>query len=216
MREHSITFAPHPFMAHECVDNKYDNSTKPWCSLDNDQTRCHHTMDMVDRIAVCGAATDMHNGVNPIVILHPLTFDKVAHDNLVYKSRGVMHEFMRDEGDARQCAHCGMPKSYNYHETQTTIVNIAEEAMSIVYGDREKAYDDPNQNFRRLAFMLQGLLDNKLRPGATITPNDVALFMVCLKISRESFKPHRDNRVDGIGYWLCLDRIVQEQDKDVV
>lgn len=93
---------------------------------------------------------------------------------------------------------------------------IAEEASRIVYGDREKAYDDPNQNFRRLAFMIQGVLDKKLLPGVTITPNDAALILVCLKIAREAFKPSRENRVDGIGYWLCLDRIVGAEEKNDV
>lgn len=90
---------------------------------------------------------------------------------------------------------------------------IAEEASRIVYGDREKTYDDPNRNFRKLAYIIQGILDGKLKDDARITPNDAALILVGLKISRESFKPTRENRVDGIGYWICLDRIVLEQEK---
>jgi hypothetical protein len=89
---------------------------------------------------------------------------------------------------------------------------IAEEASRIVFGDREQAYDDPNQNFRRVARMWTGTLDKKLAPGCEITPRDVALMFIQLKISRESFKPQRDNRVDIIGYALCLDRIVQAED----
>lgn len=86
---------------------------------------------------------------------------------------------------------------------------IDEEARRIVYGDREQTYDDPNRNFRKLAHMWQGVLDTKLAPEQIITANDVALMLVCLKISRESFQPNRENRVDGIGYLLCLDRIVE-------
>jgi hypothetical protein len=95
---------------------------------------------------------------------------------------------------------------------QTVAETIDEEAHRIVYGDRERAYDDPNRNFRKLAYMISGVLDEKLKISGSITPNDVALILECLKISRESFKPSRENRVDGIGYWLCLDRIVQEQE----
>jgi hypothetical protein len=90
--------------------------------------------------------------------------------------------------------------------------NIAEEAASIVYGDREQTYDDPNRNFDKLGYMWTGHLLNKLKPGERITPQDVALMQVMLKISREGFRPKRDNRVDMIGYTLCLDRIESSSD----
>jgi hypothetical protein len=89
-------------------------------------------------------------------------------------------------------------------------VNIAEEAIRIVYGDREQTYDDPNRNFNKLAHMWTGHLLTKLKPGENITPQDVALMQVLLKVSREGFSPKRDNRVDMIGYTLCLDRIVEQ------
>jgi len=100
------------------------------------------------------------------------------------------------------------------HTTPTQYERISEEAVRIVYGDREKAYDSPNRNFNKLAHMWTGTILEKLKPGETITPNDVALMLICLKISRESFRPSRDNRVDGVGYWECLDRIVQEQERN--
>lgn len=117
------------------------------------------------------------------------------------------------------CVNCGkVAIHYNHRSDYTPGVKpetIAEEASRIVYGDREKAYDDPNQNFRRIAKMWSGTLDKKLAPGQEITPRDVALMLVQLKISRESFRPNRENRVDLVGYALCLDRIVQEEeDKD--
>jgi hypothetical protein len=87
---------------------------------------------------------------------------------------------------------------------------IHEEAADIVYGDREQTYDDPNKNFRKIARMWSGMLDKKLlRP---ITPQDVALMFILLKISRESFQPKRDNRVDIIGYTLCLQRIMVREE----
>jgi hypothetical protein len=33
--------------------------------------------------------------------------------------------------------------------------------------------------------------------------------MQAVKLSREAANPARDNRVDGAGYWLCADRIVE-------
>jgi hypothetical protein len=91
---------------------------------------------------------------------------------------------------------------------------IADEAMRIVYGDREQAYDDPNVNFEKIALMWQGLWLRKLKPDARITPEEVALASVLLKVSRESHKPQRDNRVDIIGYILCGDRIVQKRERE--
>lgn len=92
--------------------------------------------------------------------------------------------------------------------------HISEEAMRIVYGDREKAYDSPNRNFRKCALMWTGTILEKLKPGEQITANDVALMLNQLKISRESFRPNRENRVDGVGYWECLDRIVEEDERN--
>lgn len=89
---------------------------------------------------------------------------------------------------------------------------IDQEAHRIVYNDREQVYDDPNMNFNKLAHMWTGHLLKKLKPGETITPRDVALMQVLLKVSREGFRPQRDNRVDIIGYTLCEDRIVQAED----
>jgi hypothetical protein len=92
--------------------------------------------------------------------------------------------------------------------------SIALEAMGIVYGDREQAYDDPNVNFDKLAHMWTGHLLKKLGYAQRVTSQDVALMMVMLKLSREGFKPSRDNRVDAIGYILCEDRIVNAPDPD--
>jgi hypothetical protein len=93
-------------------------------------------------------------------------------------------------------------------------LGIAEEAQRIVYGDREQAYDDPNINFNKLAHMWTGHLLKKLKPDVHITSQDVALMMVMLKLSREGFRPNRENRVDAIGYILCEDRIVKEYESN--
>lgn len=126
-----------------------------------------------------------------------------------YMKRGEYHTYRTASGSGL-CLDCSQEHEYPYHKEPQLSETIAEEAVRIVYGDREQAYDDPNQNFRRLALMFQGVLDKKLAPNVHITPNDVALMMICLKISRESFKPSHDNRVDIIGYALCLNRIVSD------
>jgi len=133
------------------------------------------------------------------------------------------HRFKRSE----ECAECGASKDVFWHRDQTAIIaeenkdsnapkvpqkTIHQEAADIVYGDREEAYDDPNINFRKVARMWSGMLDKKLR--VVITPQDVALMFILLKISRESFQPKRDNRVDIIGYTLCLQRIIDSETDD--
>lgn len=84
---------------------------------------------------------------------------------------------------------------------------ILEEAQSHVYGARQGDYGHPREDFTRTAILWTGVLHHKLADGEHITPEDVALCMVQVKVSREVNKPKRDNRVDMAGYALCLDRL---------
>jgi hypothetical protein len=43
---------------------------------------------------------------------------------------------------------------------------------------------------------------------------DVATLLLCVKLSRESNKRKRDNRVDAAGYLLCLDKIIERRSAD--
>lgn len=78
---------------------------------------------------------------------------------------------------------------------------LLEEAAKIVDNDRNEAYDHPFDNFTRIAKVWSGILDLE------ITPEQVGLCMVGVKLAREAFKPKQDNIVDGIGYLLCLNTI---------
>lgn len=40
------------------------------------------------------------------------------------------------------------------------------------------------------------------------------LFMVCVKLSRETHLPKRDNRVDACGYINCLDKIAERRARE--
>lgn len=84
---------------------------------------------------------------------------------------------------------------------------ILEEAQRHVYGDRQGDYGHPREDFTRTAIMWTGLLHHKLADGAHLEPEDIARCMVAVKLSRDVNKPKRDNRVDGAGYFLCLDRL---------
>ena len=82
-------------------------------------------------------------------------------------------------------------------------MNIAEEAQSIVCGERNAAYGNPIDDYTKTAKMWSGILAPKLKED--ITPEEAIAMMVCVKLSREVHSPKRDNRVDAIGYLLCLD-----------
>lgn len=90
---------------------------------------------------------------------------------------------------------------------------VLQEADQLVNGDRQKDYGHPLDNFTDIADMWSVVL-RKVRGGKEgflpITPQEVALCMDLLKVSRERNTPKRDNRVDGPGYWKCLDMIELE------
>jgi len=76
---------------------------------------------------------------------------------------------------------------------------LATEAIGLVTGPRQAAYAHPQVNFSRIAALWSPIL------GVEVTPRQVALAMVAVKIAREIHRPGRDNRVDAIGYLLTLD-----------
>jgi hypothetical protein len=85
------------------------------------------------------------------------------------------------------------------HET------VLEEARRLVYGDRGATYGHPLDDFSRTGVMWSGVL------GIPVTAEQVALCMVLLKVSRETYQPKRDNRTDMAGYAECLNRITEER-----
>lgn len=89
--------------------------------------------------------------------------------------------------------------------------SVAIEADRLVSGDRLVSYGHPWKNFSLTAEIATPLLKNKLKDGVSLTPEDVALFMVAVKLAREVHKHKRDNLVDAIGYLKCLDLIVQRR-----
>lgn len=72
--------------------------------------------------------------------------------------------------------------------------NIAETTLSLVAGDRQKAYDHPFNNMERTARIWEGIL------GIPVTGGQVALCMVGVKLAREAHTHKADNLVDMFGY----------------
>lgn len=82
---------------------------------------------------------------------------------------------------------------------------IAHEAIDLVTGDRQAAYGHPSRNFQETADLWSVVL------GIQVTPEQVALCMVQVKIARELHNSKRDNLVDAIGYLLAYDACSPEQ-----
>lgn len=83
--------------------------------------------------------------------------------------------------------------------------SILDEAKRIVHGDRGENYGHPFEDFSRTAKIWSAIL------GIEVLPEQVALCMVGVKISREVNRPKRDNIVDGAGYFETLDMVKRER-----
>ena len=78
---------------------------------------------------------------------------------------------------------------------------ILEEAQSAVYGDRQADYGTVTDNFQTIADLWSTILKHK------VTPAQVGLCMVGVKVAREMYKPKRDNLVDIAGYAATLEKL---------
>lgn len=84
--------------------------------------------------------------------------------------------------------------------------SILDEAEEIVSGARQAAYGHPIDDFAKTAKMWSGLF------GVDITPEQVALGMMAVKMSRLLNTPnHRDSMVDIAGYAKTYQLVVQER-----
>ena len=92
----------------------------------------------------------------------------------------------------------------NPEQAQTTVL---KEADQLIVGARNEYYDHPLDNFNRIAKIWSAIL------GIDVTYRQVALCMDGVKLAREAYRPHRDNRVDGPGYWGALDMAILEEER---
>ena len=81
---------------------------------------------------------------------------------------------------------------------------LAADAVQAVTGPRQRDYAHPKINFQRIANLWSIVLD------VDITPEQVALCMIQVKIAREMNRHTRDNIVDLIGYSLTLDACLED------
>lgn len=85
--------------------------------------------------------------------------------------------------------------------------SILAEAEHLTTQDRNDSYGHPSHDYGRVSAAFNSLT------GHALTTEDAILFMVCVKLAREAYKPKRDNRVDAAGYLNCLDMAVQARDQ---
>jgi hypothetical protein len=87
-------------------------------------------------------------------------------------------------------------------------VNCLETANQLVSGDRQADYGHPIDDFRKTAMIWGAIL------GIDVTPEQVALCMVGVKISREVNKHKADNIVDGCGYFRTLELVHEKLEEE--
>lgn len=84
-------------------------------------------------------------------------------------------------------------------------MTILEEAQKAVYGDRQADYGTVTDNFGTIAQLWSAVLKTK------VTPEQVGLCMVQVKVARQMYKPKRDNLVDGAGYFATIEKMENEK-----
>ena len=83
---------------------------------------------------------------------------------------------------------------------------ILQEADRLVHGDRQGVYGHPFDDFSKTASLWSAVL------GMEVTPEQVALCMIMVKISRLMQSPdHRDTQVDVGGYIATYNMVREER-----
>ncbi len=87
--------------------------------------------------------------------------------------------------------------------------DILEEAKVIINGARREEYGSVTESFGKLAKMWSLILDYE------VTPSQVCLCMIGLKITRELNMHKRDNLVDLAGYSKLLSMLEGDEEAPV-
>jgi hypothetical protein len=78
---------------------------------------------------------------------------------------------------------------------------ILMKAADLVSNSRQDSHGDTLKNHEQIAEFWNIYLDNKLKPMASITPDEVAMMLGLLKVSRSQVGKHNiDDYVDGAAY----------------
>ena len=119
--------------------------------------------------------------------------------------RAIERHSRDEEADESACPyHARMLNRHLRRSTSLTPADadaedVLEEALRITSGDRNNQYGPPDQDFQRTAALWSAM------KGVEFNAREVAMFMILLKLSRETHQKKRDNSVDIAGYARCLD-----------
>lgn len=82
---------------------------------------------------------------------------------------------------------------------------ILKAAQFCVCGEREKSYGSPENSFAAIADHWSVYLRRigYLLPPQELTPEDVAIMMILLKVARQTGRGKVDNWIDIAGYAAC-------------
>lgn len=82
---------------------------------------------------------------------------------------------------------------------------ILQQAQNLIYGDRQASYGSVTENFSKIAAGWSQILN------AGVSPEQVGLMMIWLKVCREVNKGSEDGIIDIAGYAGCIDKLRKGQ-----
>jgi len=95
---------------------------------------------------------------------------------------------------------------------------ILNEAITLINGDRNNDYGDPLDDFSTTASLWNTYINRTIdaRGDLQLSPHDVAVLMVLLKVARLSWTPEKkDHWADIAGYTGCGWDCVMRQDETI-
>jgi hypothetical protein len=90
--------------------------------------------------------------------------------------------------------------------------SILQEAESLINGDRRASYGHPLDDYTRTAGLVNAAFADKLKEP--LSPEDMMMVMVLVKLSRQRNLPKRDNLVDACGYLGCIELAEQKRNSE--
>lgn len=94
--------------------------------------------------------------------------------------------------------------------------SVLQRAEELVCGERQDDYGHPYDDFTRTAKMASGLgfrIEGASGTVRDIAAKDVPLFMILVKLSRESHNHKEDNLTDCVGYIKTLEMVIQREEE---